>query len=331
MKTLSSIPSIGRFRSWVLIVNLLALSLLTSCSSSSSSNSSTPDAEQESLEGKVFVLGAQIDAFGTLVLYAIGTDLDGNALKVAELKTASVTVGGVSYNIKDDAELTITKVGDSDKILSLGLLTDYSNSTKFDVDLAADLLALILDSIPLVYEAQVMTFSNELETHLTWSEDLLAIQAAVLVEHSDSDDTALYDSMGIALEGDMVTEGLVERCRPAHMLVMFTDGHDNLSSVYDQFGIETIVNNDQTVVIVLGTNSANSNVLTTLAGDFGAVVQVSDPDAIEAEVNKWAKSLKNMVKITLDSSINATGKNVSITIGSQTVKVSPNTHCTLPP
>ncbi len=332
MKTINSIPPICHFRSWVLIINLLALTLLTSCSSSSSSNSSTPDEAEDSLEGKVFVLGAQIDPFGTLVLYAIGTDLDGAALTVAEMKTASVTVGGVSYNFKDDPELTITAVDSGDKVLSLGLLTDYSESTKTDVQLAADLLEQILDSMPLVYEAQVMTFSNELETQLPWTEDSTAIKDAVLLQHSLRDQTALYDSMGVALEGDMVTTvGLIERCRPAHMLVMFTDGNDNMSSAYSDTGLATIVNNDRTVVIVLSTSGANRDVLTTLAGDFGVVVQVTDPDSLEAEVKKWAKSLKNMVKITLDSSINVTGKTVGIAIGSKTVKVNLNTHCTIPP
>ena len=330
MKALNSIPPIGNFRFWVLVVNLLALTLLTSCSSSSSSNSSTPGAaQQDSLEGKVFVLGAQVDAFGTLVVYAIGADLDGDALKVAELKTASVTVGGVSFNIKDDPELKITAVKSGDKVLSLGLLTDYSESTKTDVKLAADLLAQILDSMPMVYEAQVMTFSDELETQLAWTEDLPAIKAAVVLEHSLRNQTALFDSMGVALEGDMVTTvGLIERCRPAHMLVVFTDGNDNMSSAYSDTGIGSIVNNDKTVVIVLGKSAANRDVMTTLAGDFGVVVQLADPDSLEAEVDKWARSLKNMVKITLDSSINITGKTVGISIGSKTVKVNPNMHCT---
>ena len=117
MKTLNSIPLLGHFRSWVLIINLLALTLLTSCSSSSSS---TPDVPQNNLEGKVFVLGAQVDDFGNLVLYAIGTDLSGAVLTVADLQNASVTVDGVSYNTNDDPELTITAVGDGEKFYLWG-------------------------------------------------------------------------------------------------------------------------------------------------------------------------------------------------------------------
>jgi hypothetical protein len=328
MNTLNSIPLIGHFRSWVLIINLLALILLTSCSSS---NSSKPDVPQNNLEGKVFVLGAQVDDFGNLNLYAIGTDLSGAVLTVADLQTASVTVDGVSYNTNDDPELTITAVSGGDKILSLGLLTDYSESTGVEVQVVADVLTQMLDSMPLVYEAQVMTFSDELETHLAWTEDLTAIKAAVLVDHSVRDKTALYDSMGVALEGDFGTDGLIERCRPAHMLVMFTDGDDNKSSVYSDTGLGTIVNNDRAVVIILSTRNAKIDVLTTLAGDFGVVVQVADPASLVAAVDKWASSLNNMVKFTLDSSINITGKTVGISIGSQIVEVNPNSHCTLPP
>jgi hypothetical protein len=331
MKALNSIPLINHSRSWVLIINLLILTLLTSCSSSNSSNSSAPLVPLNNLEGKVFVLGAQVDDFGDLVLYAIGTDLSGVALTVAQLQTASVTVDGVSYNTNDDPELTITAVGDGDKILSLGLLTDYSSSTKDEVQYVADTLTQMLDSMPLVYEAQVMTFSEKLETHLAWTEDTSAIKAAVLVEHSVRNKTALYDSMGIALEGDVATDGLIERCRPAHMLVVFSDGDDNYSSVYSDTGIGTIVNNDGAIVIMLGTSNANIDELTTLAGDSGAVVQVADPANLVAQVDKWANSLNNMVKITLDSSINITGKTVGITIGSQIAEVNPNSHCTLPP
>ena len=329
MKTLNSIPLIGHFGSWVLIIILLALTLLTSCSSS---DSSTPPEPQNNLEGRVFVLGAQIDDFGNLALYAVGTDLSGAVLTVAELQTASVTVDGVSYNTNDDPELTITAVDDGDKILSLGLLTDFSTSIKYDMDIVTDVLTQILDSMPLVYEAQVMTFSDELETQLAWTEDLTAIEAAVLADHSVRNKTALYDSMGIALEGGVDTDGLIERCRPAHILVMFTDGDDNRSSVYNDRDLGTIVNNDRAVVIILSTTrNVKIDVLTTLAGDFGAVVQVADPASLVAEVDKWASSLNNMVKITLDSSINITGKTVGITIGSQIVEVNPNSHCTLPP
>ena len=331
MKTLNSIPLIGHFRSWVLVINLLALALVTSCSSSSSSDSSTPPDPQNNFEGRVFVLGAQVDDFGNLDLYAIGTDLSGAALTVAELQTASVIVDGVSYNTNDDPELTITAVGDDDKILSLGLLTDFSTSIKYDMDIVTDVLTQILDSMPLVYEAQVMTFSDELETHLAWAEDSTDIIDAVLVPHFPRNDTALFDSMGIALEGVVGTDGLIGRCRPTHMLVVFTDGDDNLSNKYSDTGLATIVNNDRTVAIMIGTGNAKIDVLTTLAGDYGVVVRAADPDSLVAEVDKWASSLNNMVKITLDSRINITGKTVGISIGSQIVEVNPNSHCTLPP
>lgn len=328
METLNTSPLIGHFRPWLLIINLLALTLLTSCSPS---NSSSPPVPKNNLDGKVFVLGAQVDNFGNLVLYAIGTDLSGAVLTVADLQTASVTVDGVTYNTNDNPELTITAVSGGDKILSLGLLTDYSKSTKVEQPLVADILTQMLGSMPFVYEVQVMTFSDELETQQAWTDDLTAIKAAVAADHSFRNKTALYDSMGVALEGDVDTDGLIERCRPAHMLVMFTDGNDNFSSVYTDAGLGTIVNNDRAIVIIVGTSDAKIDVLTTLAGDFGAIVHVTDPASLAVEVDKWASSLNNMVKFTLDSSLNITGKTVSITIGSQVVEVNPNSHCTLQP
>jgi hypothetical protein len=94
----------------------------------------------------------------------------------------------------------------------------------------------------------------------------------------------------------------------------------------DHTGLATIVNDDGAVVIILGTVDAETDVLTTLAGELGAVVEVADPASLVTEVGQWASSLNNMVKITLDSSINTTGKTVGIAIGSEMVEVNPNTH-----
>jgi len=325
MKILSIIPFTGYRRFWLLAINILALLILTSCSSSDSSSPFTP---KNNLERKVFVLGAQVDDFGNLEVYVNGTDPNGDPLTVTNLQAASLSVDGTSYT-DGDGSLTITEVVDGDNFLSLALVTDYSNSTNGELLFVGDILSGVLDNMPLVYEAQVMTFSDLYELKQNWSTDLAALKTAVTIPHSDRNKTALYDSMGVALEGDVGTTGLLERCRPAHMLVVFTDGDDNMSSVYTDSGLATIANDDQAVVIILGTSDAKTDVLTTLAGDHGAVVQVTDPFSLVAEVDSWSASLSNMVKLTLTSAIDISGKTLSITVGSQTVDVIPNSHCTL--
>ena len=93
MKTLSNIPTTGQCRIWLLIINLLALLMLTSCSSS---NSSAPFIPQNNLEGEVFVIGAQVDDFGDLVVYVNGTDPNGDPLTVLNLQSANLIVDGTS-------------------------------------------------------------------------------------------------------------------------------------------------------------------------------------------------------------------------------------------
>jgi len=331
MKTLSIIPFTGHCRLWLLAINFLALLLLTSCSSS---DSSVPFIPKNNLEDKVFVLGAQEDDSAvTLVLYVNGTDPDGEPLTVISLQGASLNVrdiddSTISYT-DGDGKLTITEVDDSDNFLSLAFVTDYSNSTKGELDFVANILTKMLDNLPLVYEAQVMTFSDSYEIQQNWTDDLVALKIAVAQPHSDRNKTALYDSMRVALEGDLGTGtiGLFEKCSPAHMLVLFTDGDDNMSSSgYTDTQLASVVNDDKTAVIVLGTSKAKDEVLTTLAGDYGAAVQVTDPLSLEAEVENWSDSLSNIVKLTLEGVV-TNGKTLSITVGTQTVDVIPNSHC----
>ena len=326
MKTLGTIPFTGHCRLWLLAINFLTLLLLTSCSSS---DSSVPFIPKNNLEDKVFVLGAQVNNIsGDLVLYVNGTDPKGEPLTVTSLQAASLSVDGTAYTDAND-ELTITEVVDDDNFLSLAFVTDYSNSTQGELNFVAEILAGMLDNLPQVYEAQVMTFSDTYEIQQNWTDDLALLKTAVTQPHPDRNKTALYDSMGVALNGDVLTTGLKQRCRIAHMLVVFTDGDDNMSSVdTSDADVASVANDDQAVVIVLGTSKAKDGVLQTLKGDHGAYVQVTDPLSLVAEVKRWSTSLGNIVKLTLSSTVLTNGKALSITVGTQTVDVIPNLHCT---
>jgi len=303
--------------------------MISSCSSSSSNPPGfTP---QNTLEGKVLVFGSQVDGSGDLVMYVTGTDLDGTPLTVAQLQTASLNVDAAAYT-NGDGSLTIAQVAGTEDILSLSLVTDWSNSTNGELQFVSGIYTDLLDNMPTVFEAQVITFSDAAEIQQDWTTDLALLKAGVLKAHSVRNKTALYDSMGAALEADPadLTEadgGLIDRCRPAHMMVVFTDGDDNMSSVYTDTGLASIANLDKAVVIMLGTSDALPAVLTTLAGDYGAVVQVNDPAGLPVEIANFSAALTNMVTFTLDSSVNIAGKTLSVTLGSQTAEVDPNTHC----
>jgi len=326
MNTLNPISFTGSVKYWLLILPVLLLFLLSSCSSSSSggSPSFTP---LNTLEGSIFILGSQIDNNGDLVVFMNGTDIDGTPLSVTDLQSSKVTVGTSPTYTNNDPELDIAAVSPGDSVLSLSLVVDYSSSTNNELDNVAAIYRQMLDNLPLVFEAQVITFSNTYDVKLDWtdaSSGLAAIKDAVGLPHDVRDKTALYDTMGFALEGDLQTagDGLVERCRPAHMLVVFTDGEENYSSVYtDKNTLTSIINNSRTVVIMLGTSTASQAELLSLAGDYGAVVQVSNSSGLVAEANSWSTSLQSMVKLTLKASTGFVGKTVSIAIGSQTATV----------
>lgn len=339
MKNLNNIVPTVHSRFWLLALNIFLMIMISSCSSSSDGPPAfTP---QNTLDGKVVVFGSQLDANGDIEMYVTGTKSDGSPLSVVELQAATVTVSGTALPYSNSAGgvdgLSIEAVTDGEPILSLGLLTDWSNSTNGELQFVSGILTEMLDSLPPVFEAQVMTFSDDLEIRLPWTNGatipgLNAIKAAVTVPHSVRNETALYDSMGGALEADPadLTEadgGLIDRCRPAHMLVVFTDGDDNRSNSYVASDLAQVANLDKTVVIMLGTSDAVPDVLTTLAGDYGAVVQVTNPGGLVVEVQNFAASLNNMVKFTLDDPVDLTGRTVTISLGTESVVVDSKLAC----
>ena len=333
MKNLNNIAPTIHSRFWLLALNIFMMIMISSCSSSSDSPPAfTP---QNTLDGKVLVFGSQVNASSDLVMYVTGTDLDGTPLTVAQLQTATLSVNAADYT-DGDGNLTIAQVAGTEDILSLSLVTDWSNSTNGELQFVSGIITSMLDNLPSVFEAQVVTFSDEHKVQQDWTPNLTALKNAVTLPHPVRNMTALYDSMGAALEGgtdlDSLThDGVTDRCRPAHMMVVFTDGDDNMSSVYtDPADVASIANLNKTVVIMLGTSDALPSVLTTLAGDYGAVVQVNDPSGLPVEIANFSAALTNMVTFTLAAGNYVAGDTVSITLGSQTAVVDPNLHCTTP-
>ena len=332
MKNLNNRAPTIHSRFWLLALNIFMVIMISSCSSSSDSPPAfTP---QNTLDGKILVLGSRVhETSNDLEIYVTGTDLNGDPLTVAQLEGVTVNVGVDSYVIADPELTVATVTGGGENILSLSLVTDWSNSTNGELAFVEGIFKQFLDKLPpLVYEAQVVTFSDEHKIQEDWSTNLTDLKTAVGAIHDPRNRTALYDSMGAALEGgtdldSLVHDGVTDQCRPAHVMVVFTDGDDNESSGYTDTGLASIANLDKTVVIMLGTSDAKADVLTTLAGDYGAVVQVVDPSGLPIEVANWALSLSEMVKITLDQAVDVTGKAVSISLGSQTAEANPNTHC----
>jgi len=285
-------------------------------------------APEDNLLGRMFILGTQVDqASGALRIFVNGTDNDGNPLQLADFQSATVSIDG---NPVDPNRVSVDPIAAGDDVLSLGFVTDYSTSIS-DAELAkvSDIYSIILDSLsppnlPPVMEGMVIDFSNSVLVKQDWTEDPALLQAAYQLDAGFSrQNTALYDALGVALKRDpaVIDDGLVERCRPAHMLITFTDGADNASFTYTKETLLPIIQDSKAVMIMLGSLSADKTTLMNVAGDQGAFVYAYNLSGIQNTVQKWADSLSQMVKFTLDPATGFDAGTITITLGEETVVV----------
>lgn len=294
----------------------------------------------DNFDGRLFITGSQVEAAsGDLVLYVHGLDGSGAPLSVADLQQASIQVGSASY-VNADAEVDIQPVAPGDKILSLSLVTDYSESmSDSDLDAITAVYTTILDNLPEVYEASVINFSStvQIPLRLDWTEaytdssDLIQ-QAIQRDESIVRGNTALYDAMGYALQQDTAViggaapvegDGLVERCRPGHLLLVFTDGLENASYAYTRPQLINLIASSNTEAIMLGTEEATKDDLIELAGDNGAFVYAYNAAFVGDAIENWASSLANMVKITIAPSTLFASRDVSISLGTEVTGFTP--------
>ena len=268
---------------------------------------------------KLFIVGSQIDD-GDLVLYVNGTDTDGVPLAVTDFTQGlNVVVGDEPTTLTytdGDGSVSVNAVADGDQILSLTLLSDYSGSideSQFTV--LSSIHNLILDALPAIYEIQVINFSDDPHLRLDWTEsnadptsaDYQAIRNAVEVDDTfRRNGTALYDSVGFSLYRELgdLTDGLIERCRPASMLIAFSDGVENWSTTYTDLTIlQLTITQNNVLPIMLGNEASNLETLTALAGEQGAVVQMSNATDIETQITNWKDSLSGMVSVRISSTV----------------------------
>ena len=289
---------------------------------------------EDNLLGRIFILGTQIDPqSGALRIFVNGTDKDGNPLQRTDFESATVSIDGIPVSINGipvDTRDLVSDIVAGDDVLSLGFVTDYSTSIS-DAELAkvSDIYSIILDSLsppnlPQVMEGMVINFSNSILVKQDWTEDPDLLKTAYQLDAGFSrQNTALYDALGVALKRDPAVDndGLVERCRPAHMLITFTDGADNASFTYTKETLLPIIQDSKAVMIMLGSLSADKTTLMNLAGNQGAFVYAYNLSGIQSTVQKWADSLSQMVKFTLDPATGFDAGSITITLGGETVEV----------
>ena len=331
-------------RIWLLAFIVFTPIFLSACSSDS--DDPPPFVPKVTLNAKLYVLGTQIDGDGNLVIYVNGTDSEDNPLTLTELQAATVTVSdAVASNDYTNGgnTLVVESVTEGEKILSLTLATDYSGSMNdSELNQIGDVYRMILNSLPKVYEVQMINFSDDPHLRLDWTEayndSAGAISDALAIDTFWRNGTALYDSIGLALERDLsiigtsntAGDGMIERCTPAHVLVVFSDGEENWSTTYtDRNYLKMLIENSQTLPIMLGTPGTNSieeqqnqrETLEFFAGERGAVVYVFDTGELTPQIENWASSLQSLVRFKLSPDTEFDNKAIRITLGNQSVTV----------
>jgi hypothetical protein len=275
----------------------------------------------------LFILGTEIDAAGDLKLYVNGVKQNGTPMTLTDFEGAAVTVGGVTVDRFDDWDV-VAAGGD---VLSLVTLADYSSSISLaDLQGIGDLYDVILDNARPGFEAETVNFSTDPGTGEPviavkpvpgdhWTTNLPDLLAANNYDAAfPNQNTPLYDAMGTGLMGPIGIDeiynpdaddlGLVERNRPATLLMAQSDGVDNASLKITEDDLVSLIDRCHTTTIMLGTFQLDDDIdqilegratLDRLAGTRGAFVNALNSSFLEAVLTPFAESLGNLVVFTL--------------------------------
>lgn len=255
-----------------------------------------PDPAQ-SFDGRVLTLGAQAQADGSLAVYLHGADDSGRALTAADFAAASfrITVGGETVELEGEDLDVVAKGSSSEELVSIAFVNDYSASMlDHDLDVVETIQLDVLECLPASTEVSVTLFSEEVEPRLDFTRDANEIEAAV--ERDDDFErsmTALYDGMGYALDE------LTTRDRPVRVLVVASDGLENASVDFTQAELRSTIEEEDVVVVMLGTLFADQQEMLELSGDGGVYFYTPFYDDMRDYLAEYVASLKNMVELTL--------------------------------
>jgi hypothetical protein len=277
----------------------------------------------------LFILGTEIDiATGELKLYVNGVKRNGTPMILTDFEGAAVTVGGVTVNRPADWNV-VAAGGD---VLSLVTLADYSASiSTADLIGMGDVYDVVLENARTDFEAETINFTTNPNVPYivtkpeplpnessSWTTDLAALKTANNYDAAfPNQNTPLYDAMGTGLMGPLDDAynaspgdglGLVERNRPANLIMVQTDGVDNASLKITEDDLVSLMDRCHTTAIMVGTFQADADInkilegrasLERLAGTRGAFVNALNASFLEAAITPFAESLGNLVVFTL--------------------------------
>ena len=285
----------------------------------------------------LFILGTEIVA-GDLKLYVNGVKGNGQPMTLTDFEGAAVTVGGDTAN--RGADWNVVAAGGD--VLSLVTLADYSSSiSTADLEGMGDLYDVVLDNARPGFEAETINFStNPVAPYIVtkpeplpyWTTDLADLKTANNYDAAfPNENTPLYDAMGTGLMGPLNNAfvpgaddlGLVERNRPAKLIIVQSDGIDNASLTISENQLVSLMDRCHTTAIMLGTFQAEADIdkilegqatLRSLAGTRGAFVNALNASFLEAAITPFAKSLGNLVVFTLKAQTNFQNAEVKIEV-----------------
>lgn len=352
---------------WFLFAGMYALGLYGCGGGGDDSGTSqnqpppTPPPAQDNFNGRIYPLGTEITDSGTgLAVYAHAIDVNGNAVPKDSFKPSKILLkDGASGATK--AELTnavaVAPVT-SGAAISVSFVTDYSSSMP-DTSLQAlpGIYTTIMNALPTGFTAEVIDYSSTIRPRIkdpagnpVFTADLSFLQAAVQYirdpykgENNNPlafrKASALYNALGYALygpsgTGDGLKDGLLEQCTPVHLLILHSDGQNNVDSTYDKTKLLADIDASNTMPIILATESidpavTNIDALKELARPVagspdvtrGAFVYGHSPGEIAEAVNRYAASLQNMVKISIGGYTFTNGDVLEITMGAAIVSI----------
>jgi hypothetical protein len=250
---------------------------------------------QNTFEGRLVALGSDVTDDGGRRFYVHGATEAGAGLTADDFATAEVRVviDGETTTLPPDAfEIRRVEAGD---VIALSLVNDYSGSM-LDQDLAVveRIHTDMFTYLPAVHETEVILFSDAVDTRQPYTSDASALLAAV--ERDDAyarGSTALYDGMGIALDG------LVERDRPVKILMVSTDGAENASIRSTKPELLTTIQDHGVVVVMLGALLADVPEMRELTGQRGVLFYTRYYDGLRAQMQAYLESLGEIVEVQL--------------------------------
>lgn len=350
---------------WFLFAGMYALGLYGcgggGSDSGTSQNQPPPPPVQDNFNGRIYPLGTEItDSGAGLAVYAHAIDANGNAVLKDSFKPSKVVLkDGASGATKAELTSAVTVAPvTSGTVISVSFVTDYSSSMP-DASLQAlpGIYTTIMNALPAGFTAEVLDYSATIRPRIkdaagnpVFTADLGFLQAAVQYipdpykgENNNPlafrTASALYNALGYTLygpsgTGDGLKDGLLEQCAPVHLLILHSDGENNVASTYDKTKLLADIDASNTMPIILATESTdpaitNIDALKELARPVagspditrGAFVYGHNPSEIAEAVNRYAASLQNMVKISIGGYTFTNGDILEITMGAATVSI----------